>query len=101
MRWLRSHTQELSIDPHRVVGAGDSAGGHVVLSSTLLGEASEMPSAWIQFNSVVDTTAMGYKIGLLLFEGRERPMLNYVLLMCCVDCYAVSCSGIDNALLRG
>ncbi|MFD0958032.1 alpha/beta hydrolase [Paenibacillus chungangensis] len=72
MRWLRSHTHELSIDPSRIVAAGGSAGGHVVLSSTLFGEASEMPNAWILFNPVVDTTATGYKIGLPLFEGRER-----------------------------
>ena len=69
MRWLRSHAQEIGVDPDRLVAAGGSAGGHVALATATLtgfnepGEdtsVSSRPSALILFNPVVKTTPGGF-----------------------------------------
>ena len=69
MRWLRSHAQEVGIDPNRLVAAGGSAGGHVALATATLTEFNEpgedtsvssQPNALILFNPVVKTTPGGF-----------------------------------------
>lgn len=36
MRWMRSHAEELNIDPDRILASGGSAGGHLSAAVTLL-----------------------------------------------------------------
>ncbi|QEC74634.1 alpha/beta hydrolase [Mucilaginibacter ginsenosidivorax] len=41
IRWLRQHADEYQIDTSRIVAAGNSAGGHLVLTSALAGTINE------------------------------------------------------------
>jgi len=69
MRWIRSHADELGVDPKRIVAAGGSAGGHVAASTATLDGFNEegedtavncRPDALVLFNPVIDTTPGGY-----------------------------------------
>jgi len=66
IRWVREHAAELQIDPDRIIGVGDSAGAHVLLTAALLDtfdEPSEnrtissRPSALFLTAAVVTTVA--------------------------------------------
>ncbi|MEQ8786575.1 MAG: alpha/beta hydrolase fold domain-containing protein [Pirellulaceae bacterium] len=75
VRYLRSHAEELGIDPEQIVVSGGSAGGHVAVSTALFdgvdeeGEAADVscaPNALVLLFPVIDTSAEGYgqkKIG--------------------------------------
>lgn len=61
MRWMRSHTKELGIDPARIASAGGSAGGHLAAFCGLVEgkddpqdnfSISPKPNAMILFNPV-------------------------------------------------
>jgi acetyl esterase/lipase len=65
VRWLRSHSAELGLDPSRLVAAGGSSGGHLALSTAVFSQYSETgenesipatPNALVLFNPAVDTT---------------------------------------------
>ena len=69
VRWIRSHADELGIDPARIVAGGGSAGGHVAACTGTIpgfdegGEdtgVSSRPNAMILFNPVIDTTQAGF-----------------------------------------
>ena len=69
IRWVRSHAQELGIDPNKIVAAGGSAGGHVAACTGVIqgneGEdedlsVSSVPNAMVLYNPVLDTTKHGY-----------------------------------------
>ena len=70
VRWIRSHSRELAIDPNRIAAAGMSAGGHIALSAAMFqrfdepGEdrqVSSRPNALVLFNPAVDTTSEGLR----------------------------------------
>ncbi len=75
IRYVRSHADELNIDPEKLIVSGGSAGGHVAVSTALLDgvdEASEstavscVPNALVLLFPVIDTSTAGYgnaKIG--------------------------------------
>lgn len=45
VRWMRSHSSELGIDPNRIVAGGGSAGGYLALGTATLDDSGEAPSA--------------------------------------------------------
>ena len=64
IRWLRSHTATLKIDPDKIVVGGQSAGGQLALSTALLDSINEstdnldispLPNALLLFSSNVNT----------------------------------------------
>ncbi|MCO6047265.1 alpha/beta hydrolase [Aeoliella sp. ICT_H6.2] len=63
MRWMRSHAEELNIDPNRIMAAGSSAGGHLSAAVGLLEgvddpaddlSISPKPNAMLLFCPVLD-----------------------------------------------
>jgi acetyl esterase len=69
IRWIRQHSNELGVDPNRIISAGGSAGGHIAACTGVIeghegaGEnlsVSSLPSALILYNPVIDTTEAGY-----------------------------------------
>jgi len=69
VRWLRTHAEQLGIDPDKIIAAGGSAGGHVAACTAMIegfeeeGEdrtVSSKPNALILFSPVLDTTEKGY-----------------------------------------
>jgi len=61
-RWIRNHASELQIDPHKIGGAGGSAGGHLVAFAGLMTgfddpsddlTISARPDAMILFNPAI------------------------------------------------
>ncbi|MDG1364952.1 MAG: alpha/beta hydrolase fold domain-containing protein [Akkermansiaceae bacterium] len=69
VRWVRSHAEELGIDPSKLAAGGGSAGGHVAAATgTTKGifekgedvSVSSKPDALILFNPVYDNGPKGY-----------------------------------------
>ncbi len=65
IRWVRSHAQELGIDPDKIIAAGGSAGGHLAASTALVDsfnapeddvKVSCRPSALVLFNPALNLT---------------------------------------------
>lgn len=81
IRWLRRNAETYGIDPHRLVAAGGSAGGHIAISAAIFDgkyddpnddrAISPRPDAVVLFAPVLDTTMTGYREGVPLFGGRE------------------------------
>lgn len=45
VRWIRTHSSELGIDSNRIVAGGGSAGGYLALSTAILNDSGNVPSA--------------------------------------------------------
>ncbi len=69
IRWIRTHANELGIDPDKLVAAGGSAGGHIAAATATLSGFNEegedtsincRPDALVLFNPVYDNSPAGY-----------------------------------------
>ncbi len=81
MRWIREHARDFDIDPHKIVAAGGSAGGHVAACTGVIDgfdnalenlNISSEPNAMVLFNPVIDTTERGY--GAEKLDGRTTEI---------------------------
>jgi acetyl esterase len=70
IRWLRSHAEELGIDPNRLAAGGGSAGGHLAVATAVVPyfdepdedhRISSSPSLLLLFNPAVDTSQIGQR----------------------------------------
>ncbi|MDZ4199661.1 MAG: alpha/beta hydrolase, partial [Kiritimatiellia bacterium] len=87
MRYLRTHAEELCIDPRKIVTQGGSAGGHLAVGTALfdgIDEAGEdasvscAPQALVLFFPVIDTSAGGFGHARLGNDWRTLSPLHRV-----------------------
>jgi len=69
IRWLRSHANELGVNPDKIAASGGSAGGHLAIAAATLNDFNEyeentlisaIPNALVLFNPVFDNGPQGY-----------------------------------------
>lgn len=69
IRFVRAHASDFQIDPHKIIAAGGSAGGHLAAATALSPGFDEgtdnfgvsaIPNALILFNPVIDNGPGGY-----------------------------------------
>jgi acetyl esterase/lipase len=87
IRYVRSHADELKIDPTKIIVSGGSAGGHVAASTALFdgvdeaGEATDVscvPNAMVLLFPVIDTSKAGYGNAKIGDRWRELSPLHHV-----------------------
>jgi len=87
VRWIRTHADELGIDPTRIVAMGGSAGGHLALSTVLFDQVNEAsdstdvsarPDALILMYPVIDTSIDGYGQQKIGQRWRELSPVHHV-----------------------
>ncbi len=87
VRWLRTHSERLGIDPRRIAAAGGSAGGHVAATTGVVpgleevGESTAVSSradALVLFNPVFDNGPGGYGHERLGDRWREISPLHNI-----------------------
>lgn len=85
MRWIRSHTKELHIDPNRIAAGGGSAGGYMAAYTAVLDgwddpqddlTVSPKPDALVLFNPVIDNSANGYANNRFGDDAEKRGPMN-------------------------
>lgn len=79
IRWARSHSRSLGVDPNRIVVGGDSAGAHISIAAALFDKIEDdhedlkiscRPDALVLWDAVVDTTLTGYINGANRLKDR-------------------------------
>ncbi|CAN5908694.1 alpha/beta hydrolase [soil metagenome] len=86
IRYLRSNSKQLSIDPKRIAAGGGSAGGHLAAAAdlTVLDEPAEdesvssRPNALVLFNPVFDNGPGGYGYDRIKDKYREISPLHNI-----------------------
>lgn len=87
IRYLRTHADELRIDPEKIIISGASAGGHVALATALFegvdeaGESTDVscvPNAMVPLFPVIDTSTAGYGNAKIGERWRELSPVEHV-----------------------
>lgn len=68
IRWLRENAADYNIDPNRIVASGNSAGGHLVLTTALANELNESTDN-LSFSPVPNLLLVNSGVYDLLFDG--------------------------------
>lgn len=80
VRWTRMYSEKFNIDPDRIIAMGDSAGGHLALSTALFPQFAEeteddsissIPNAVFTVAGAVNVNDGNFK---RLLIGREKPI---------------------------
>ena len=71
INYVRNHAKEWDINPDKIIIAGFSAGGHLALSSGLLGK--NRPNGLILGYPATDMSGQGSELMQMLFFGKEGP----------------------------
>lgn len=100
MRFLKTHADDLGVNPHKMAAIGGSAGGHLAFCTYMAREINDpnddlsvdpCPQAIVGFNPVLDTSADGF--------GHDRFPGDSARLACPVD--MVTGSLPPNLILQG
>ena len=87
MRWIRKNAARLGVDPHRIVAAGGSAGGHLALTLATIDGVDEPgedttisthPDALVLYNPVVKTSEGGNSYEVLGERGVTISPIDHV-----------------------
>jgi acetyl esterase/lipase len=87
MRWVRSHADELGIDPEKIAAGGGSAGGQIAAATALsagFNEAgddlsiSSRPGALVLFNPVIDCGPTGFGYSLVSICWQDFSPINNI-----------------------
>jgi acetyl esterase/lipase len=68
IRWLRMNASAYNIDPDRIVASGNSAGGHLVLTTALANEVNES-SDDLNYSAIPNLLLVNSGVYNLYFEG--------------------------------
>jgi acetyl esterase len=79
IRWIRTHAQELRVDPRKVAVYGWSAGGHLGVSAMLFDDArtdgvGAAPNALVLMSPAVSVSSSGYLRSLLLGRAENAAI---------------------------
>jgi acetyl esterase len=87
VRYLRSHADELGIDPNKIAVSGGSAGGHIAAGTALFDTVNEdsddltvscLPDLLILYYPVIDTSKDGYGQAKIGQRWRELSPIEHV-----------------------
>ena len=73
--WMRTQASELGFDPHKLVAAGGSAGGHLAACTGIIADdtwPTSKPNALILFNPVIDQGPGGFGYKRIGSDRRNR-----------------------------
>ena len=85
IRWVREHSADLNIDPHKIIASGGSAGGQLAAATAIIDNyndptdnlaISSIPNALVLFNPVLDTQRWKKRFGVNMLAVSPLQQLN-------------------------